>query len=77
MALPPEYSAVAVENELRLITNELSTLREFLFLNALAAAPNDARDGWLAVSDGTGSGFDAVSGAGLYRFVSPNWVFIG
>lgn len=52
------------------------------FMNAiklppLSSAPSSPSSGWLAVSDGTGSGFDGSSGAGLYRYNGSAWVFIG
>lgn len=42
-----------------------------------ASAPSNPVAGDLAVSDGTGSGFDSSSGAGLYRHSGSAWVFVG
>jgi hypothetical protein len=43
----------------------------------LASAPANVPAGTLAISDGTGGGFDGASGAGLYRRATTTWVFIG
>lgn len=48
-----------------------------LTLSPLSSAPSSPQDGTLAISDGTGSGFDGSSGAGLYRWNGASWVFIG
>jgi len=48
-----------------------------LELVPLASAPAGVGSGALAVSDGTGGGFDGVAGAGLYRYDGTTWVFIG
>lgn len=46
-------------------------------LPSLAAAPTGVYAGTLAHSDGTGGGFDAVNGEGLYRYNGTSWVYIG
>jgi hypothetical protein len=43
----------------------------------LSTAPQGATRGWVAYSDGTGSGFDASSGEGVYRYSGSAWVFLG
>ena len=48
-----------------------------LRLPPLSAAPTNPETGQMAVSDGTGGGFDGSSGAGLYRYDGTNWIFIG
>jgi hypothetical protein len=48
-----------------------------LVLPPLAAAPSGIVVGTLAMSDGTGTGFDGASGAGLYRYTGAAWVFVG
>lgn len=77
MSLPDDYNAVSVQEELDSLQNQVSVLKQYLSLVPLAAAPLGAVDGWVAISDGTGSGFDGSSGAGLYRYASAAWVFVG
>jgi hypothetical protein len=77
MTLPGEYDPVALQQEITRLRADIDKLVSFINISATPGAPLNPRNGWLAVSDGTGSGFDAVSGAGLYRYLDPNWVFIG
>ncbi|MEM9263876.1 MAG: hypothetical protein AAGA22_09880, partial [Pseudomonadota bacterium] len=48
-----------------------------LILAPQATVPTNPINGCMAMSDGTAGGFDAVSGAGLYRYDGSAWVFIG
>ena len=75
--LPKEYIAQAVQRELDRIIREQRRANEFLTLTPQASAPLSPLEGWVAISDGTGSGFDGSSGAGLYRYSGSAWVYIG
>ncbi len=77
MSLPVEYNAADLQRELDFLQQQLSRMEQFLRMQPLAAAPVNPEEGWLAVSDGTGSGFDGSSGAGAYRYSGSAWVFLG
>ena len=77
MTLPVEYDAESVQYELDVIINKLRLLDNYVPLIPSADAPLDPAEGWIAVSDGTSSGFDAASGAGAYRYSGSAWVFLG
>ena len=77
MTLPVEYDSISVQQELDTLKNQIDILREYLSMVALESAPLNPKEGWVAISDGTGSGFDAVSGAGMYRYNGSTWTFIG
>jgi len=75
--LPEEYSARSVQDEIDTLQNAIDSLLRRLTMIPLASAPLNPKEGYMALSDGTGSGFDATSGAGLYRYSGSAWVFIG
>ena len=77
MTLATDYNAPELQRELNTLKQRLDLLDQYLSLTPLAAAPINAVEGWVAISDGTGSGFDSSSGAGLYRFSGSVWVFVG
>jgi len=77
MSLPGKYSATELQREFNDINNRLETLKSYLQMMALQAPPVNPSEGWVAISDGTGSGFDGSSGAGMYRYSGSAWVFIG
>lgn len=77
MTLPVEYDVASIEEELNRLTQRLDDLYTLVHIVPRETAPADPKDGYLAISDGTGSGFDAVSGAGLYRYNGSSWTFIG
>jgi hypothetical protein len=75
--LPEEYSAITVQNELDALRKLVEGLLYRVTMIPTPSAPLDPKEGWVAISDGTGSGFDAVSGAGMYRYNGSTWTFIG
>jgi hypothetical protein len=77
MTLPEKYDAVETQRVLDEHEDRLNVLKHYVALIPLDAAPLNPKDGWVAMSDGTGSGFDGASGAGLYRYLTSAWVFIG
>ena len=77
MTLPLEYNPSELQRELDAIKQRLDRGEQYLSMTPLASAPLNPREGWVAVSDGTGSGFDATSGAGIYRYNGSAWVFVG
>jgi len=77
MTLPLKYDPAAVENEFRRLKQRLDDMYTVLHLVPRSSAPLDPKDGYLAVSDGTGSGFDGSSGAGLYRYSGSAWIHLG
>lgn len=77
MALPTEYDAAGLQRELNVLRDRLDIAEQYLQMQPLANAPVSPKEGWIAVSDGTGSGFDGASGAGVYRRSTSAWVFVG
>jgi hypothetical protein len=79
MTVPVEYDQPLIQQEFDSLRETLRVLTQYLSLIPLSAAPISPYDGWLAISDGTGSGFDGVSGAGLYRYnlATTAWVHLG
>jgi len=79
MMIPEEYDQTLIQQEFDDLKEALRTLTHNVSLIPLSAAPIDPFDGWLAISDGTGSGFDGSSGAGLYRYnlATTAWVYLG
>ena len=77
MALTENYNAADIQRELDALKNRLDTANQYAQLTPLAAAPLNPKAGWVAISDGTGSGFDGSSGAGMYRYSGSAWVFTG
>lgn len=77
MTLPADYDRAILEARLREITQRLDNLYTVLHLVPRETSPLDPKDGMLSISDGTGSGFDGASGAGLYRYNGSSWTFIG
>ena len=77
MRLPAEYERYAIEAEFDRVQRVLTDLNTVVKLSPLSSAPLGAESGWLAISDGTGSGFDGASGAGLYRYNGSAWVHLG
>jgi len=77
MNLAPEYNAADLQRELNDLQQQLNRMGQFLRLQPLAAAPITPKQGVIAVSDGSGAGFDATSGAGVYRYSGSAWVFVG
>lgn len=75
--LPQEYDPRSIESKFNSIESKIQSFATRLELVPLDAAPPGAKDGWLAISDGTSSGFDGTSGAGLYRYNGSSWVFVG
>jgi len=70
-ASPYSSSAISDDSGVAMIIQD-----QCLLLPALSTAPSD-KAGRLAISDGTGGGFDGVSGAGLYRNSGASWTFVG
>ena len=77
MAVSTEYDSADVQRELDTLQEQISRIGQILVMQPLAAAPVNPEEGWIAVSDGTGSGFDGSSGAGVYRFTGSVWAFLG
>lgn len=77
MTLPIDYLATSIQRELDKLQVRIDRSERYLSLLPLSDPPLDPVDGWLALSDGTNSGFDSVSGPGLYRYLGAVWVFIG
>jgi hypothetical protein len=79
MTLPVEYDQASVQQELDSLRDALRVLTQYISLIPLSAAPIAPSDGWLAISDGTGTGFDGASGKGLYRYnlATTTWVHLG
>ena len=79
MTLPEEYDQTLIQQEIDSLKETLRSLTHNVSLIPLSAAPINPFDGWLAISDGTGSGFDGSSGAGLYRYnlATTAWVHLG
>lgn len=77
MTLPIDYLATSIQRELASLTIRLDRSDRYLSLIPQEDSPVNPSDGWISLSDGSGGGFDSVSGAGLYRYLSSVWVFIG
>jgi len=75
--LPVNYDARSVQQELNKLNEGVRALYQFIPMIPLAFPPVEPLAGFLSVSDGTGSGFDGSSGAGLYRYSGSAWVFVG
>ena len=63
--------------ELNAPTNVSDLTSDSITLTPTASTPSSPVNGMLAISDGTASGFDGSSGAGLYRYNGSSWTFIG
>lgn len=77
MTAPVEYDQLLIQQELDSLRETLRIMTQYLSLIPLPTAPVSPSNGWLALSDGTGSGFDSASGMGLYRYSGSSWVFVG
>lgn len=77
MTLPLEYDAAQLQRELDSLKERLDRAERYMSMRPLSAAPLNPKEGWIAVSDGTSSGFDGSSGAGVYQYRSAAWVFVG
>ena len=75
--LPTNYDARSVQQEINKTNESVKALNQFIPMIPLSYPPLDALAGFLAMSDGTGSGFDGSSGAGLYRYTGSTWAFVG
>lgn len=75
--LPEQYSPRATQDEIDKLQEQLNTLLLQITMVPQASAPRTPKAGWVAISDGTGSGFDGSSGAGMYRYSGSAWVFVG
>lgn len=75
--LPAEYSSRATQDEIDRLQSQLNTLLRQIHMVPQAFAPLNPKEGWVAISDGTGSGFDGSSGAGMYRYNGSTWTFVG
>jgi len=75
--LPIKYDARSVQQELNKLNEGVRALYQFIPMIPLDAAPVAPLEGYIALSDGTGGGFDGTSGAGLYRYSGSYWVFVG
>ncbi len=76
MTLPIEYNAAATEAEINRVSQAVTNLYSVIPLIPLSVAPSDPKVGWVSYSDGTGSGFDGASGAGLYVYKTGGWTFV-
>ena len=77
MTLAAEYEPNEIQRELDELKQRLDRAEQYVSFQPLAATPLNPLEGWFAISDGTGSGFDGSSGAGAYRFSGSVWVFVG
>lgn len=77
MTLPIDYNSSEMQIKFDALDNRIRKLDQYLSLIPLADAPLSPAEGWVAISDGTGTGFDGASGAGMYRYSGSAWVFVG
>ena len=77
MIVPTAYDQALIQSIFTEMDRRISSLATASIFIPLDSAPQGAGEGWVSMSDGTGSGFDGASGAGLYRYTSGAWVFVG
>tara|TARA_A200000159_G_scaffold104121_1_gene96808 strand:- start:689 stop:919 length:231 start_codon:yes stop_codon:yes gene_type:complete len=75
--LPVNYDARSVQQEINKTNESVRTLSQFIPMIPLSYPPVEALAGYLAMSNGTGGGFNGSSGAGLYRYTGSTWAFVG
>ena len=75
--LPVKYDARSVQQELNKLNEGVRALYQFIPMIPLDSSPVEPLEGYIALSNGTGGGFDGTSCAGLYRYSGSYWVFVG